>query len=132
MVASVAPVVIAKKQAEIAKARSGENAPQAIITCIEAAMRSSSYAEGMLVEEREFKQLMVGDQARALQCMFFTKRVCTKIQDLTAKPDSLDVAGIVGTGLMGGDITMCCAETGTQVFLFVIRTNCSLCLSVPG
>ena len=29
-------------------------------------MRSSSYAEGMMVEQREFKQLMVGDQARAL------------------------------------------------------------------
>ena len=36
----------AKKRAEIAKARPGENAPQAIITCIEAAMRSSSYAIG--------------------------------------------------------------------------------------
>ena len=95
-VASVAPVVIAKKLAEIAKARTGENTPQAIITCIESAMRSSSYAEGMVVVQREFKQLMVGDQARALQCMFFTERVCTIIQDLTAKPGPLDVAGIVG------------------------------------
>ena len=82
-VASVAPVVIAKKQAEIAKARSRENAPQAIITCIEAAMRSSSYADGMLVEEREFKQLMVGDQARTLQYMFFAKRVCMKPKSKT-------------------------------------------------
>ena len=75
----MAPVVIAKKLAEIAKARPGENTPQAIITCIEVAMRSSIYAEGMLVEQREFKQLMVGDQARALQYMFFTERVYTKI-----------------------------------------------------
>ena len=43
-------IVIAKKLAEIVKD----------------AMRSSSYTEGMLVEQREFKQLMVGDQARAL------------------------------------------------------------------
>ena len=56
--------------------------------------------------------------------------MCTKLQDLTAKPDTLDVAGIVGTGLMDSDITMCCAETDMQVFLLVIRTNCSLCLSV--
>ena len=95
-------------------------------------MRSSSYSDGMLVEERELKQLMLGDQARTLQYMFFTKRVCTKIQDLTAKRDPLDAAGIVGIGLMGGDITMCCAETDTQVFLLVIRTNRSMCLSVPG
>ena len=58
-----ASVVNAKKQVEIAKARSCVNAPQAIITCIEAAMRPSSYADGTLVEERVFKQLTVGDQA---------------------------------------------------------------------
>ena len=63
---AVAPVVIAKKRVEIAKAHPGEKAPQAIITCIEAAMRSSSYAVGMMVEQREFKKLLVGDQARAL------------------------------------------------------------------
>ena len=128
-VASVAPDVIAKKRAEMADARPGENAPQAIITCIEAAMRSSSYAEGMMVEQREFKQLMVGDQARVLQYMFFAERVCSKIQGLSAKLGPLIVAGIVGTGLMGGGITMCCAETGMQVFLLDIRTNRSMCLS---
>ena len=63
MVTSVARVVIAKKQVEIAKARSGENALQVIITCIEVAMRPTSYTDGTLVEEREFKQLTVGDQA---------------------------------------------------------------------
>ena len=87
-VAPVAPVIIAKKRAEVAKARPGENAPQAIITCIEAAIRSSSYAEGMMVEQREFKQLMVGDQTRALQYMFFAERVCAKFQGLTAKAGS--------------------------------------------
>ena len=78
-VAPVAPVVIAKKLAEVAKARPGENAPQAITTCIEAAMRSTSYANGMMVEQR------------------------AKFQGLTAKLGPLDVADIVGTGLMGGD-----------------------------
>ena len=66
-VASVAPVDNAKKQAEIAKARSGENTPQTIITCIEVAMRSSSCADNVLIKEMEFKQLTVGDQTRALQ-----------------------------------------------------------------
>ena len=77
-VGPVAPVVIAKKRAEVAKARPGENAPQATITCIEAAMRSSSYANGVMVEQR------------------------AKFQGLTAKLGPLDVADIVGTGLMGG------------------------------
>ena len=51
-VAPVTPVVIAKKLAEVAKARPGENAPQVIITCIEVAMRSTFYANGMMVEQR--------------------------------------------------------------------------------
>jgi len=119
-VAPVAPDVIAKKRAQVAKARPGENAPQAIITCIEAAMRSSSFAEGMKVEQKEFRQLMVGDQARALQYMFFAERECAKIPGLTAKPGPLDVVGIVGAGLMGGGIAMCCAEAGMQVFLLDI------------
>ena len=63
----VAPVDIAKKQAEIAKARSGENTPQAIITCIEAAMRSSSCADSVLIKEMEFKQLMVGRPDQGLE-----------------------------------------------------------------
>ena len=48
----MAPVVIARKRAEVAQARPGENAPQAIITCIETAMRLSSYANGVMVEQR--------------------------------------------------------------------------------
>ena len=61
--------------------------------------------------------------------MFFAERECSKILGLSAKPGPLVVAGIVGTGLMGGGITMCCAETGMQVFLLDIRTNHSMCLS---
>ena len=56
----------------------GDNAPQAIITCIEAAMRSSSYANGVMVDQR------------------------AKFQGLTAKLGPLDVTDSVGTGLMGG------------------------------
>ena len=93
-VASVAPVVIAKKQAEIATARSGENATQAIITCIEAAMRLSSYADGMLIKERELETR--------------PGLVCTKLQDLTAKPDTLDVAGILWV-LASWTVTTPCA-----------------------
>ena len=39
---------------------------------------------------------------------------------MTAKPGPLDVAGVVGTGLMGGGITMCWTEADTQVFLLDI------------
>ena len=78
-----------KRRAEVAKARPGENAPQAIITCIEAAMRSSSYANGVMVEQR------------------------AKFQGLTAKVGPLDVADIVGTGLMGGGHL--CSQRGAEV-----------------
>ena len=103
-VAPVAPVVIAKKRAEVAKARPGENA-QAVVL----GGRYDGRAEGV--------QAVHGWRPRALQYMFLKERVSTKFQVLTAKPGPLDVAGIVGIGFTGGGITMCCTEADTQVFL---------------
>jgi len=52
-----------------------------------------------------------------MQYMFFAERQCSKIPGLTAKPGPLDSVGIVGAGLMGGGIAMCCAEVGMKVTL---------------
>merc|ERR1740129_2311757 len=95
--------------------RAGEAAPPAIVRCIEAS--SKSFAEGMEKEQKEFMQLMIGPQAKALQYMFFAERECGKIPGLTAMPRPLHTAAVIGAGLMGGGIAMCCAEAGMQVYL---------------
>lgn len=108
--------VIAAKRKEYGHLRKGEIAPQAIITCIEAAT-DRPFNEGMIVEGKEFMNLMRGDQSKALQYMFFAQRTCSKVPGLTLKPGPLNNAGIVGAGLMGGGIAMCCAEAGMKVIL---------------
>lgn len=101
------------KRKQYGALRKGEDAPQAIITCVEAATKS--FDEGMKVEMREFGKLLFGEQAKALQYMFFAERACAKVPGPRAEPVPLKNVGIVGAGLMGGGIAMCCAEAGMNV-----------------
>mmetsp|Transcript_22961 Transcript_22961/g.55612 ORF Transcript_22961/g.55612 Transcript_22961/m.55612 type:complete len:700 (-) Transcript_22961:105-2204(-) len=116
------PAVVEKKAKQFGMARAGEIAPQAIIRCILAAT-DRDFAAGMKVESTEFAALMKGDQSKALQYMFFAERECSKIPGLKEKPGPLNIAGIVGAGLMGGGIAMCCAEAGMEVVLMDISQD---------
>lgn len=115
-----APGAIEKKRKQYGALRKGEDAPQAIIRCVEAAVDGRSFAEGLKVEGKEFMKLMPSDQSQAMRYMFFAERECAKIPGLKAKPGPLNVAGIIGSGLMGGGIAMCCAEAGMKVYLLDI------------
>mmetsp|Transcript_25748 Transcript_25748/g.59546 ORF Transcript_25748/g.59546 Transcript_25748/m.59546 type:complete len:712 (+) Transcript_25748:95-2230(+) len=108
--------LLEKKRKAYAASRKGEAAPQAILTCIEAAAQKK-FQDGMKVEGKEFGKLFVGDQAKAMQYMFFAERACSKIPGLKVAPGPLDSIGIIGAGLMGGGIAMCCAEAGMKVTL---------------
>ncbi|KAJ9441831.1 Glyoxysomal fatty acid beta-oxidation multifunctional protein MFP-a [Diplonema papillatum] len=105
-----------KAAAKFGKMRKGEVAPEAIIRCVVASTRGT-FAEGMKVEGAEFMKLFSGDQPKAMQYMFFAERACWKVPGLTAKPADLKTVGVIGAGLMGGGIAMCCAEAGINVLL---------------
>jgi len=107
---------VEKKRKQWGTARKGEASPQAIITCAVAAAEKP-FAEGMVTEAQEIGKLFRGTQSRALQYMFFASRACAKVPGLKAKPVPIKNVGIIGAGLMGGGIAMCCAEAGMKVQL---------------
>jgi len=107
---------IEKRRKQFAKSRPGQNAPQVIISCAEAAT-DRSFAEGMKYEAQGIGGLMKDSQAKAMQYMFFAERECAKIPGLKEKPVPLNHIGVVGAGLMGGGIAMCCIEAGMKVTL---------------
>eukprot|EP01064_Diplonema_japonicum_P021866 TRINITY_DN3144_c0_g2_i1.p1 TRINITY_DN3144_c0_g2~~TRINITY_DN3144_c0_g2_i1.p1 ORF type:complete len:733 (+),score=186.80 TRINITY_DN3144_c0_g2_i1:86-2200(+) len=114
--AQITPDALSKARAKWAKIRRGEVAPQSIITCVEASTHGS-FDDGMKVEQKNFFPLLMGDQSKAMQYMFFSERACWKVPGLTAQPAQLNTIGIIGSGLMGGGIGMSCAEAGIKVLL---------------
>lgn len=50
----------------------------------------------------------------------FAEKECAIVPGLDASPGPLDSVGVVGAGLMGGGIAMCCAEAGMRVTILDI------------
>mmetsp|Transcript_57760 Transcript_57760/g.150512 ORF Transcript_57760/g.150512 Transcript_57760/m.150512 type:complete len:540 (-) Transcript_57760:49-1668(-) len=98
----------------------GMIAPEAIITCVRAACSSMSFQEGLKVEAKEFTKLLFSVQSAALRHLFFAERLAQKVPGNKAAPGPMAKVGIVGAGLMGGGIAMCCAEVGMKVTLLDI------------
>ena len=111
------PAVFDMARKKWGKVRRGENAPQAIINCVQAATAGDFFKVGMATERKEFMALMTDDQAKAMQYMFFAERACWKVPGLKTKPAPLKTVGIIGAGLMGGGIAMSCANAGIKVLL---------------
>mmetsp|Transcript_83891 Transcript_83891/g.235067 ORF Transcript_83891/g.235067 Transcript_83891/m.235067 type:complete len:613 (+) Transcript_83891:1-1839(+) len=95
----------------------GMIAPSGIIACVRAACSSGSFKEGLQVEGREFTKLLFSVQSAALRHLFFAERMISKVPGLKAQPAPIKKVGILGSGLMGGGIAICCAQKGLQVVL---------------
>ncbi len=97
----------------------GFAAPEANIKCIEGAVNSATFEEGLKVERKLFMELMSGAQSAAQRYYFFAERQANKIPDV---PDDTPVrpikkVGIIGAGTMGGGIAMNFANVGIQVVI---------------
>mmetsp|Transcript_91882 Transcript_91882/g.205273 ORF Transcript_91882/g.205273 Transcript_91882/m.205273 type:complete len:720 (-) Transcript_91882:56-2215(-) len=100
---------------KMAVQRPGEPAAQAIIKCVQAACEGPTFAAGCQAEGKLFRPLIVSPESRALRYMFFAERAGGKVEGVKAKPQKIASVGIVGAGLMGGGIAMCCANAGMSV-----------------
>jgi 3-hydroxyacyl-CoA dehydrogenase len=97
----------------------GFAAPEANIKCVEAAVNSASFEEGLKAERKLFGELMMGQQSAAQRYYFFAERQANKIPDV---PDDTPIrpikkVGIIGAGTMGGGIAMNFANVGISVVI---------------
>jgi 3-hydroxyacyl-CoA dehydrogenase len=97
----------------------GFAAPEANIKCIEAAVNSSSFDEGLKAERKLFGELMMGSQSAAQRYYFFAERQAQKIpgiaDDIPLRP--IKKVGVIGAGTMGGGIAMNFANVGIPVVI---------------
>jgi len=100
-------------------------APEYNIRCVEAAVNSASFDEGLAVERKLFMELMMGPQSAAQRYYFFAERQANKIPDV---PDdtptrAINKVGILGAGTMGGGIAMNFANAGIPVTIVELKQD---------
>jgi 3-hydroxyacyl-CoA dehydrogenase len=103
----------------------GFAAPEANIKCIEAAVNSSSFEEGLAAERKLFMELMSGSQSAAQRYYFFAERQANKIPDV---PDDTPIreikkVGVLGAGTMGGGISMNFVNVGIPVVMVELKQD---------
>ncbi|HEY3947514.1 3-hydroxyacyl-CoA dehydrogenase NAD-binding domain-containing protein [Phenylobacterium sp.] len=98
-------------------------APEYNIRCVEAAVNSGSFDEGLKAERKLFTELMMGPQSAAQRYYFFAERQANKIPDV---PDDTPLrpikrVGILGAGTMGGGIAMNFLNVGIPVTIVEVQ-----------
>ncbi|MHB9880364.1 enoyl-CoA hydratase-related protein [Pacificimonas sp. ICDLI1SI03] len=86
-------------RAQVAQRRTGEDAPLAIIRCVEAAA-AGDFEAGLKVEREEFQALLTGPQSAALRHLFFAERKAAKVEGIA------DKVRLSAIGLHGSDATL--------------------------
>ena len=100
----------------IARKTRGFDAPEAIVRCVEDAVRKP-FEEGLRAERERFAELLDGPKAQAQMYAFFAQRRAAKIPGMGDETPRLPVnrIGIIGAGTMGGGISMCFLNAGLRV-----------------
>ncbi len=113
------PEIFANFRKANARKFRGFDAPEANIKCIEAAVNSATFEEGLKAERTLFGGLMSGAQSAAQRYYFFAERQANKIpgiaDDTPVRP--INKVGIIGAGTMGGGIAMNFANVGIEVVI---------------
>lgn len=94
----------------------GLDAPQAIMRCVEAAVKGP-WDAGLAVERAEFQKVLQGPQSAALRHGFMAQRAAQKIPGLTTEvtPLPIKAVGVIGAGTMGCGIALAFLGAGYHV-----------------
>jgi 3-hydroxyacyl-CoA dehydrogenase len=112
--------VFEKARAQLSKTNRNQFAPEQIVKCVEAAVNSATFDEGMDAERRFFGECMQDPQREALIHIFFAERAANKIPGLSKDMPLIEVnkGSVIGAGTMGGGIVMCFANAGIPVRMY--------------
>ncbi len=111
------PEIFDQYRQKIARKTRGFLAPEYNIRCIEAAVNADDFDAGMATERELFQELVTGTQSAAQRYYFFAEREAAKVPDVPRDTEQLSIesAGILGAGTMGGGIAMNFANVGIPV-----------------
>lgn len=91
------------------------------LRCIDAVARclDTPFDEAMRLEREGFLELVKSAQSRARRHVFFAERAAARIDGVSpmVEPRSIEQAGVIGAGTMGGGIAMSLASAGIAVVL---------------
>ncbi|MGF1599627.1 MAG: 3-hydroxyacyl-CoA dehydrogenase NAD-binding domain-containing protein [Acidimicrobiales bacterium] len=110
------PAIFDEFRQSIARRTRGFLAPEYNIRCIEAAVELD-FDAGVARERELFTELMNGTQSAAQRYYFFAEREAAKVPDVPRDTPQLTIerAGVLGAGTMGGGIAMNFANVGIPV-----------------
>jgi 3-hydroxyacyl-CoA dehydrogenase len=114
--ATATPEIFARLDAEAKRLYPNRVAALTAIEAVRAAL-TTSFAEGLLVEERLVNGAKLSPESKGAVHVFFAERETRKITDIPAdtKGRKIAKAAIVGAGTMGGGIAICFANAGMPV-----------------
>ncbi len=119
------PEIFAEFRKKNARKFRGFDAPEANIKCIEAAVNSPTFEEGLKTERQLFMGLMTGPQSAAQRYAFFAERQANKIPDVPDDTQTIPIkkVGVIGAGTMGGGISMNFANAGIPVTIVEMKQD---------
>ena len=102
----------------------GQNAPQRVVTAIEAAC-NLPLAEGLGREGELFKEAEASSESESLRHVFFAEREVGKLPGLYADTSIRPITrvAVIGAGTMGGGIAMNFANAGMAVTLLELKAE---------
>ena len=114
--ARATPALFDEFRRKVARKTRGFKAPENCIRAIEAAV-NLPFEEGLAREAELSAELHAGDQSKAQRYYFFAERQARKVPGVDRDTDRLSIesAGVLGAGTMGGGIAMNFVNAGIPV-----------------
>jgi 3-hydroxyacyl-CoA dehydrogenase len=114
--------ILDERRAQVAKTMRNRQSPVKLLEALQAAA-DKPFDDGLKVEKEVSSNLEKGVESKALRHLFFADREVRRIPGLpdSVKPRPIKSVGIIGSGTMGGGISMAFANAGIPVTIIDVK-----------